>query len=136
MTRGDHLTDLSKLAKAATQGGWIAVGTWVENTRNDLPDFQAATETIDAMASHLAEAQTRMLKSMDALAKGATDASRKARSSANDMAAMLDKINRGTNYERLERNVALLERTAAAMQSLADLEKTGQLSRVIKALQP
>ena len=39
MKKVDHLTDLSNLAKAATQGGWIAVGTWVENTRNDLPDI-------------------------------------------------------------------------------------------------
>lgn len=46
MKRVDHLTDLSNLAKAATQGGWIAVGTWVENTRNDLPDIvvQSARE--------------------------------------------------------------------------------------------
>jgi len=46
MTRGDHLTDLSKLARAATRGGWIAVGTWVENTRDDLPDIvvQPASE--------------------------------------------------------------------------------------------
>ena len=46
MKRVDHLTDLSNLAKAATQGGWIAVGTWVENTRNDLPDIvvQSASE--------------------------------------------------------------------------------------------
>ena len=134
--RGEQLFDknnvMSMVAEDINEGHQMQRQT----NRRITPDFQAATETIDAMVSHLEEAQIRMLKSMDAVAKGATDASRKARSSASEMAAMLDKINRGANYERLERNVALLERTAAAMQSLADLEKTGQLSRVIKALQP
>lgn len=134
--RGEQLFDknnvMSTVAEEINEGQQMQRQT----SRRITPDFQAATETIDAMVDRLDEAHNRMLKSMDAVAKGATDASRKARSSANDMAAMLDKINRGTNYERLERNVALLERTAAAMQSLADLEKTGQLSRVIKALQP
>lgn len=134
--RGEQLFDknnvMSMVAEDINEGHQMQRQT----NRRITPDFQAATETIDAMASHLEEAQSRMLKSMDALAKGATDASRKARSSASDMAAMLDKINRGANYERLERNVALLERTAVAMQALSDLEKTGQLSRVIKALQP
>ena len=100
------------------------------------PDFKAAEETIEQMVDRLEETNGRMNKAMDALAKGATDASRKARSSAADMTAMLDKINRGTNYERLERNVALLERTATAMQALAELEKSGHLARVMKALQP
>lgn len=100
------------------------------------PDFKAAAETIEAMVDHLEETQSRMLKGMDAIAKGATDASRKARSSASEMAALLEKINRGANYERLERNVALLERTAAAMQTLAELEKSGHLARVMRALQP
>lgn len=134
--RGEQLFDknnvMSTVAEEINEGQQMQRQT----SRRITPDFRAATETIDAMVDHLDEAHSRMLKSMDAVAKGATDASRKARSSANDMAAMLDKINRGTNYERLERNVALLERTAAAMQALSDLEKTGQLSRVIKALQP
>ena len=134
--RGEQLFDknnvMSTVAEEINEGHHMQRQT----SRRITPDFQAATETIDAMVDRLDEAHNRMLKSMDAVAKGATDASRKARSSANDMAAMLDKINRGTNYERLERNVALLERTAVAMQALSDLEKTGQLSRVIKALQP
>ena len=134
--RGEQLFDknnvMSTVAEEINEGQQMQRQT----SHRITPDFRAATETIDAMVDHLDEAHSRMLKSMDAVAKGATDASRKARSSANDMAAMLDKINRGTNYERLERNVALLERTAVAMQALSDLEKTGQLSRVIKALQP
>lgn len=122
----------SYVAEDTTNGSQLQRQT----NRRVTPDFRAAAETIEAMVDHLEETQTRMLKGMDALAKGATDASRKARSSAADMTAMLDKINRGTNYERLERNVALLERTATAMQALAELEKSGHLARVMKALQP
>lgn len=103
--------------------------------RRVTPDFELAAKTIDALVDHLAEVHTRMLKSMDALANGAKDASRKARSSATDMSALLEKINRGANYDRLEKNVEVLERIAAAMTTLADLEKSGHLARIMKALQ-
>ena len=35
----DHLSELYELAEQATPGGWIAVGAWVENTRDDMPDI-------------------------------------------------------------------------------------------------
>lgn len=35
----DDYTYLFQLAKKATKGDWIAVGRWVENTRDDLPDI-------------------------------------------------------------------------------------------------
>lgn len=106
-----------------------------QTAQHVTPDFEAAAKTIDALADHLADAHARMVKAMDQMAAGAKDASRKARGSATDMVALLDKIDRGANYDRLERNVATLERAAAAMQVLADLEKTGHLGRIIKALQ-
>jgi len=32
------LVALAKIARKATKGNWIAVGRWVENDRDDLPD--------------------------------------------------------------------------------------------------
>lgn len=106
-----------------------------QTARRVTPEFERAAETIDDLVDHLAEVHARMLKSMDALASGAKEASRKARSSATDMSALLEKINRGANYDRLQKNVEVLERIAAAMTTLADLEKSGHLARVMKALQ-
>ena len=71
----------------------------------------------------------------DALAAAAKDASRKARTSATDMSALLDKFNRSTDYVRLERNVAIIERMAAALGTLAELEKSGHLSKLMKGFQ-
>lgn len=39
----DDLTYLCDLANKATRGGWIAVGPWVENIHDDLPDIVTTT---------------------------------------------------------------------------------------------
>ena len=38
----DDLTHLNKLASSATKGQWIAVGAWVENCDDNLPDIVCA----------------------------------------------------------------------------------------------
>lgn len=38
----DDLSYLESCAKKATKGEWIGVGSWVENTREDLPDIVCA----------------------------------------------------------------------------------------------
>ena len=40
----DDLTYLVELANKATRGIWIAVGRWVENVHDDLPDIVTTTE--------------------------------------------------------------------------------------------
>ena len=40
----DDLTHLVELANKATRGIWIAVGRWVENVHDDLPDIVTTTE--------------------------------------------------------------------------------------------
>ena len=40
----DDLTYLVELANKATRGGWVAVGRWVENVRDDLPDIVTTNE--------------------------------------------------------------------------------------------
>ena len=35
----DDLSYLEACAKKATKGKWIAVGSWVENERDDMPDI-------------------------------------------------------------------------------------------------
>lgn len=71
----DDLTPLYKLANQATKGRWIAVGTWVENERNDLPDIVCADFDDDrgpddsqakrcADAEYIAAAQPEQIKNL------------------------------------------------------------------------
>lgn len=127
----DHDTVMSFVAQDINTGGHLQRQT----AKHITPDMQAASATVEAMTDHLATVQKRMLAEMDALAAAAKDASRKARTSATDMSALLDKFNRSTDYVRLERNVAIIERMAAALGTLAELEKSGHLSKLMKGLQ-
>ena len=43
----DDLTYIEGFAKKATKGEWIAVGTWVENTKYDLPDIVCCPHDFD-----------------------------------------------------------------------------------------
>jgi len=69
----DDLTYLSKLAEKATKGEWIAVGTWVENVRDDLPDIVTANHErgpndsrsqMSADASYIAAANPQVVIGM------------------------------------------------------------------------
>lgn len=127
----DHDTVVTFVAQDTNTGRHLQRQT----ARRITPDMQAASATVEAMTDHLAAVQKRMLAEMDALAAAAKDASRKARTSATDMSALLDKFNRSTDYVRLERNVAIIERMAAALGTLAELEKSGHLSKLMKGFQ-
>ncbi len=41
------LTYIESLAKKATKGQWIAVGSWVENTSDSLPDIVCTPHDFD-----------------------------------------------------------------------------------------
>ena len=44
----DDLAYIESLAKKATKGQWIAVGSWVENTSDSLPDIVCTPHDFDA----------------------------------------------------------------------------------------
>ena len=56
------------------------------------------------------------------------------RKAADDLASGLVKVEKAANFSNLERYVALLERAATAMQTLAELEKAGKLDKIATAL--
>lgn len=69
----DDLTYLSKLAEKATKGEWIAVGRWVENERDDLPDIVTnfhergpndGDKQMCADAEYIAAANPKTIRSM------------------------------------------------------------------------
>ena len=68
------------------------------------------------------------------MAATAKKASQDVRKAADDMASGLLKIEKQANFNNLERYVLLLERAASAMQSLAELEKSGKLEKIAASL--
>lgn len=54
--------------------------------------------------------------------------------SSDAMAGSLSRVEKAANFDRLERYVTLLERTAAAMATLAEIEKSGKLEKISSAL--
>ena len=71
----DDLTRLNQLANQATKGVWMAVGGWVENVRDDLPDIVCAqwdehrgpcdsAQQIKRDAEYIAAAQPCVIKAL------------------------------------------------------------------------
>ena len=56
------------------------------------------------------------------------------RKSANELSEGLVKLEKTVNFNNLERYVGLLERAATTLETLAKLEKSGDLTKIIGAL--
>jgi hypothetical protein len=87
------------------------------------------------------EADKRFASALDAFTKthidfsnSAKKASSSVRTAADTMAAGLARVEKAANFDRLERMVDLLERAAAAMSTLAEMEKSGQLAKLSEAI--
>lgn len=50
------------------------------------------------------------------------------------MGDSLDKLEKTSNLDQLERRVALMERAASAMRELAELQATGKLDKILAAI--
>ena len=91
----------------------------------------------------LTDAVTEQLgKSVDALFakealffKQAVSVAREIKNASENIGQGIARIEKAANFDRLERYVTLIERAAAAMNMLHDLEKTGKLEKISKALQ-
>lgn len=101
---------------------------------------QHAAETYNSAAAELAAATKRMDDALNALLESEKATSEKAKaaiSRAKDSAAQIGdalvRVNRllGSDFEA---KLAQLERTAAALSQLADLDKSGRLAGVIAAM--
>lgn len=79
-----------------------------------------------------------VLHQFSAVEKNVVEQSKKAAGNIKDagekLAQGLARIEKSANFDRLERYVTLLERAATAMKALSDLEKTGHLEKIAKAI--
>lgn len=97
-------------------------------------DTEKAIELTDDVEKRFSQSLGRFT----AIERRFSDESKKAsgsvRDAANKLADGLAKVEKAANFDRLERYVELLERAANAMNTLAELDKSGRLSKIAEAI--
>lgn len=97
-------------------------------------DFDTAAKLMEEAEQRLSKNMQNMFLRETALADLTKKVGGQVRKAGNDLAEGLAKVEKAANFDRLERYVALLERAAQAMQTLADLENSGKLERIAAAI--
>lgn len=92
----------------------------IAKTAQVSAEFSAVIDRFVATENRLADESKRVAGSVKA--------------SAERMGQGIDRLQKSADFERLERYVALLERAAVAMQTLAELEASGRLEKIAAAI--
>jgi len=97
-------------------------------------DIQVAQEKINHMLGVMAQSVNTLIATEETLTTKSRQIGGKVRDAADKLSTGLAKIEKAANFDRLERYVELLERAAAAMGTLAELEKLGKLEKIAAAI--
>ena len=107
---------------------------FTRRTKHMTQDAERAIDITNEVTANFKRSLDRLMTTE----KGFTDASismaGKVRDASEKLAQGLARVEKSANFDRLERYVELLERAAVAMNSLAELEKTGKLEKIAGAL--
>lgn len=98
------------------------------------PDYEAAAELASKAQALFNRHEEAMLASVTALQTATKKASGGIRQAVDDLNSGMQRFDKIANFNNLERYVGLLERSAAALSVLADLEKAGKLEKIITAI--
>jgi uncharacterized Ntn-hydrolase superfamily protein len=110
-------------------GGYITRGT-----KTVTIDMQKATDALTEAERMFSAAIDKYQAQTTALSAASKKCSGDVRKAADDLSSGLAKVEKTANFANLERYVGLLERAATAMQTLAELEKSGRLDKIAGAL--
>jgi hypothetical protein len=97
-------------------------------------DFEKAAKVCDEATKMFNASFNHMLAAEGKISDAAKKTSGNVRKAADDLHSGLQKIEKAANFDRLERAVSVLERAAAALTVLAELEKDGKLERIASAV--
>lgn len=97
----------------------------------DYEDAAKITEEADLMFN---QKLNKLSATTDNLSASIKKVSGNVRKAADDLASGLLKVEKTANFANLEKSVILLERAAAAISVLADLENSGKLEKITSAL--
>ena len=97
-------------------------------------DYDNAAQIAETAEKMFARNVTNLTSTTETLQANIKKVSGNVRKAADDLASGLSKVEKTANFSNLERYVLLLERAAAAMSTLAELEKDGKLIKISSAL--
>lgn len=113
----------------------ILGGTFFERHRKDMTtDAQIAIEKTESVTKEFSESLDRFISVEKRFADQSKRAVGSVRDASEKLASGLAKVEKAANFDRLERYVALLERAASAMNTLAELEASGKLDKIAGAI--
>jgi hypothetical protein len=115
--------------------GHIKVNDYFKNRAKIMSkDFEDATSIIDESSKMLETSLQKMQKSEQNLMEQSKKVSGSVRKSAHDLMTGMAAIEKMANFDKLDRYVVLLERTAAAMSVLSELDKNGKLEKLMSVI--
>ena len=97
-------------------------------------DYEKASEIAETAEKMFKRNVSNLMGTSDELQANIKKVSGNVRKAADDLASGLIKMEKTANFANLERYVALLERAATALATLAELEKEGKLGKITTAL--
>ena len=102
-------------------------GHMMSDTEKAIVKVETVTEAYSKKIDSFIATETKLMESSKKV-------SQSLRQSTEKLSNGLSKIEKAANFDNLERYVLLLERANFAISSLAELEKTGKLESISKAL--
>ena len=97
-------------------------------------EIETAIDDIEVAKKQFVEILDKTVSMQQKCSESIKKVSGNVRASANELATGLLKIQKTADFASLERHVTLLERAAAALTTLAELEKAGKLEKIIGAV--
>ena len=92
------------------------------------------TDSVNTAIKLFGDATGKLVAAEQAVTEQSKKATGNLRDCATKLADGIQRLEKTANFDRLERYVTLIERAATAMNSLADLEKSGKLDKIASAL--
>ena len=97
-------------------------------------DIEKASEKVDLYSSNLNRAMNELVATEKIVIEKTKAATGRIKDATQKLSDGVKKVEATANFDKLERYVELLERAEKAMVSLAELDKTGKLETIAKAL--
>jgi hypothetical protein len=107
---------------------------YTRKARNMTKDAEKAIEMTDDVAKRFKSSINQLMVVEQEFVQQSKKMSGEVRDASEKIAQGIQRVEKAANFERLERYVELLERTATAMTILGELEKTGKLDKIATAI--
>lgn len=106
----------------------------IRRIRKEMESYESAAQAMDECVTVLRKATKAMVDASESLAETSKKTGGNLRKSTNELSATVQQALRNTDTEKLERMTGTMERLAAAMGTLAELEKQGRFTKLVEAL--